>query len=567
MTSTPDLSQLAIDPVLKKLISDHFDGGGSVTIAGNQAATPPVASQSQPKNFHEFATDPANGLAIQGALNTKKGQPTPFNMPPQPGTPSIFSPTPNPYPEPSQQPNPRPTVSPRSIASTGAVMPSASSTPQPYTPPSGISEMQAQTAGPSLPAAAAPRVSIAPVMSQQEFFAAHPEMQAHPQAQTPLGRALFLAAAGLTGAAGGMHGDPTAGLKYVQGVTDQNNSIADINQARYENGAVKPYQQALQNADTQSIIQQRLREASQSPNVQTVQTADGVMQRDPQSGAWTKIGDSPSENKTDTPENLFLQDYLKRNPQANIGDAIGEYTKLTAKPDQKPDSIEQQYADEYIKRHPGAGIQEAVRAYAAATQKPERGDGGGSFLPMYDPQGKVHFFNPKTGTVVDPPSGFGKTDPSKQNDAYQGIVEEADNAHKLQKMAESGNAEADADLALSFFKVMKGANGSGIRFTQTEQNLIKNARSSSQDLQAVAQKVLGSGEMFTPKQRQNIVSIIDLHATQARNHLGGSAGGSTPSGGQNAQPQAAAGGRPEGTRIKMPDGSTQVKRNGKWVPE
>jgi hypothetical protein len=115
----------------------------------------------------------------------------------------------------------------------------------------------------------------------------------------------------------------------------------------------------------------------------------------------------------------------------------------------------------------------------------------------------------------------------KQTQAYQGIVDEADLAHQAADLAGKGNAEGDADLALSFFKTMKGANGSGIRFTQAEQNLIKGARGSSGDLQAAAQKVIGNGQMFTPKQRQDILQIIDLHANAARGHLGGTGGGSS----------------------------------------
>ena len=118
-----------------------------------------------------------------------------------------------------------------------------------------------------------------------------------------------------------------------------------------------------------------------------------------------------------------------------------------------------------------------------------------------------------------------KTD-AKASTGYQNIVDEADTAHKLAAMGAAGNAPADVDLALSFFKTMKGASGSGIRFTQQEQNLIRGSRNSAGDIEGVAQKVLGGGQMFTPEQRQNIIKVIDTHADAARNHLGSR--GSTP---------------------------------------
>ena len=115
---------------------------------------------------------------------------------------------------------------------------------------------------------------------------------------------------------------------------------------------------------------------------------------------------------------------------------------------------------------------------------------------------------------------------------------------------------------------MKGANGSGIRFTQTEQNLLTGARSSSGDLQALAQKVIGQGQKFTPKQRQNIVDIIDLHAQQAKNHLGNVMPQQSPlSGGGAADsiPAAAAAQLKEGVTHTFANGQQWTKRNGKPV--
>ena len=457
MSSATDYSDF--DP-LSALFS-HIANGGSVSVQGPQQTPPtgPGVFNANPggmppppvaPGFLGFALDPANFQGIAAAVNTRPNQPSPFNHPPAPpAIPSIFNPqgenllpmsTPTPPPPPFT-----PTVI-SGVGNTGAGTirtQVANGNGMPTLPP-----IQSRDVEPPMPAnlgggrPGEPDLGDAPkpnaqqgMYTQDEWFAAHPELLAHPQAQTPIGKALLFAASGLAGAAGGLHGDPLAGLRYAQSVQDYNNSVPDVNAQRYQDAVVKPTLQQAQLRDQQSITQERRAAAARQPNVQTVQTADGVMQRDPTTGAWAKIGDNPSENKPDTPENQFLQDYLKRNPTATIGDAIKQYTGLTTNPNQKPDSIEQQYTDEYIKRHPGAGIQEAVRAYAAATQKPERGDSGGSYLPMYDPQGNMHFFNPKTGAVVDPPKQFSKTDPSKATAGYQSIVDEADMAHQLQKQA------------------------------------------------------------------------------------------------------------------------------------
>jgi hypothetical protein len=148
---------------------------------------------------------------------------------------------------------------------------------------------------------------------------------------------------------------------------------------------------------------------------------------------------------------------------------------------------------------------------------------GGSVATMIHPGDTVA---PGSTTAAQVGSA-GKAD-KKATDAAQQVVDDAETAHQLAKEAEGGNAPADVDLALAFFKAMKGSNGSGIRFTQAEQNLIMGARSSSGDLQGIAQKVIGEGQKFTPDQRNKILRVIDIHADQARKHLGGGSSNSSP---------------------------------------
>jgi hypothetical protein len=188
--------------------------------------------------------------------------------------------------------------------------------------------------------------------------------------------------------------------------------------------------------------------------------------------------------------------------------------------------------DAWTSEHPGQkpGLED-IRSMVEASKGSKEG------TPMMVPDGKggMTLTTVKPGDTVPPGAttvagmaAAGK-DAGKESKAAQSIVDEADLAHRAAEEAGRGNAEGDVDLALSFFKTMKGSAGSGIRFTQAEQNLIKGARNSGGDLLAIGQKVVGSGQMFTPKQRADVLKIIDLHADQARKHLGG--GGSASSSG------------------------------------
>ena len=159
---------------------------------------------------------------------------------------------------------------------------------------------------------------------------------------------------------------------------------------------------------------------------------------------------------------------------------------------------------------------------------------GGSVATMIHPGDSV-----APGSTTAAGAGAAGKAADKQNQQYQQVVDDADTAHQLAREAESGNAPADVDLALAFFKAMKGT-GSGIRFTQAEQNLIMGARNSVGDLQGVAQKVIGEGQKFTPDQRNKILRVIDIHADQARKHLGGGgSGGPEGNGGSDTPPPGA----------------------------
>jgi hypothetical protein len=143
--------------------------------------------------------------------------------------------------------------------------------------------------------------------------------------------------------------------------------------------------------------------------------------------------------------------------------------------------------------------------------------------------GAPKMFNSKTGEMKDAPQGMAKQGTfEKGNEKVQNIIQSSAMAHQLESEAEKGNAEADPALALAYFKTIKGPDGTGIRFTQTEQNLILGARNAAGDLEALGQKVIGGGQKFTPEQRKNVVKIIDMYAQAAQRQHGGGGNPESP---------------------------------------
>lgn len=197
----------------------------------------------------------------------------------------------------------------------------------------------------------------------------------------------------------------------------------------------------------------------------------------------------------------------------------------------------------------------------------------GSYMPLYDPKSGqiVGAWDPKSGHLINAPNLPGTTSAgagmenkataatAKEAQPYQQMVDNAQEAHQLADMAEKGNASADVDLTLSFFKMMKGAGSSGIRFTGQEQNMIMNARNAGAGLEAIGQKVIGEGQPLTPDQRRNMVAVIDMHAKAAQAHLAGMHGGQ--GGGEQPAAQPVFAKNPKtGARVVSNDGGKT------WAP-
>lgn len=252
----------------------------------------------------------------------------------------------------------------------------------------------------------------------------------------------------------------------------------------------------------------------------------------------------PPEKVGTTPEETTIHDLMTGNggaPRVNPKTQqpytyMDAYTdvmmaKAGTKPPQKPDAPEQQYIDEYQQKHPGSSVQEAIKAYKKDTEK----EPTGSWMPLYDEKGNVTgAWNATTGETKKSPGGLpGKTAPGshigtaaeaameKKVAPLRGIVEEADKAATLKDLADKGNAEADVDLALTFFKTMRSAQqgGSGIRFTQQENNLIMGARSLWGGLEVKGNQIFSNGEPLSKVQRQQILDVINVHKQAAQRQL------------------------------------------------
>lgn len=222
-------------------------------------------------------------------------------------------------------------------------------------------------------------------------------------------------------------------------------------------------------------------------------------------------------------------------------------TAIQKDPAAKTQTFQEQSYDEWKQTHPKGTRVEFEKETKAAERAPSE---PGSFQPLYGPKGEVTgFYNSKTLETRPVPKNFtgntaggahiattADTAQQKAVKPYQDMLDAQEEAHNLQKMADTGNAEADVNLALAFFKMMKGAGGSGVRFTKQESDLIMHARGAGQDLLGIGQKVLGEGQPFTPDQRQKVVQIIDMHADAAKQALqrlqgGGGSGAAAPTGG------------------------------------
>lgn len=211
----------------------------------------------------------------------------------------------------------------------------------------------------------------------------------------------------------------------------------------------------------------------------------------------------------------------------------------------KPNEKEKDISD-YLEAHnleDTAANRDKARKAIARRGKDEPG----SFMPLYDGKGNVvGAWDAKSGRMVKSPKDLPGTTSAgagisakkeaatqKQTAPLESVIEEANLAPQLKQQGDAGNPEADAALALTFFKVMRGAtggaggSGGGIRFTQQEQNLIFGSRSLWDTMEVKGNKVLSNGQPLAAAQRQQIVDTIQLYQAAAQRKLDEIKGGAS----------------------------------------
>jgi hypothetical protein len=189
-----------------------------------------------------------------------------------------------------------------------------------------------------------------------------------------------------------------------------------------------------------------------------------------------------------------------------------------------------------------ANREKARESRAARDRPPVQG----SFMPLYGKDGQVvGAWNPANGQVQHAPAlpgttsqGVGQQDKAaaavdKKIAPYKAVVDEAEQAAALKDMGDKGNAEADVGLALTFFKAMRSGTtgGSGIRFTQQENNLIMDSRNLWGSLEVKGNKLLSNGQPLSREQRKEIFDVITVYKNAAQRHIQEAQGGGTQSGG------------------------------------
>lgn len=270
---------------------------------------------------------------------------------------------------------------------------------------------------------------------------------------------------------------------------------------------------------------------------------------------------TPKPDFGKTPEEMTLHDLMTGgdNGQPRINPGTGKpYSYLEAyqavkqagqdvKPEKTPSEKEQDISD-YLaanKLPNTATNREKARNVIANRGKQEPGN----MLPMYDPQNKqlVGAWDPKSGRTVKAPTGGGTTSQGiseidkqqqavqKQIQPYQAVIDESNQAQQLKDAADKGNAEADVGLALTFFKAMRSGTtgGSGIRFTQQENNLIMGARSLWDAMEVRGNKIFANGQPLSKTQRQSILDVIKIYRDAAQRRVNELQGSSNQQSGQS----------------------------------
>jgi len=161
--------------------------------------------------------------------------------------------------------------------------------------------------------------------------------------------------------------------------------------------------------------------------------------------------------------------------------------QVQKQPNERPDTPEQQYIDEYQRLNPKATVGDAVKAYAAATQKPERG-------PTIIQQGaEIDRISGRLGKPHETAITAGNNQLDRMDEARAMI---------------NGSAEAQAFGIPKVLTALVSGQGTGVRITQPELNAIGRARGLAGDVQGSINALAGKGKL-TKEQQGQITAILD----------------------------------------------------------
>ena len=205
---------------------------------------------------------------------------------------------------------------------------------------------------------------------------------------------LFGLAAGLVGAAGGLNGNPLAGVQYVQGLEAQDRSVGAENDARYRNATVQPLLDAQQLKQGDASLQQ---------------TAANTTHIDAETAALN--------NKPDKPQTIEEQayDYAVKQGKSPMDALAAVYQSKSPVKAEKDAGLPQQYLDAIASGDSTkAGL---IKQVIHDTQVQPKIDihqanapagSSGTWQMVMDKDGNPKFWNSKTGEMKDNAQGLTK---------------------------------------------------------------------------------------------------------------------------------------------------------------
>jgi hypothetical protein len=278
-----------------------------------------------------------------------------------------------------------------------------------------------------------------PLPTQQQDQAANPGAYAKPVMGTKVGAGLTIAASALAGAAGGMKGNPGAGLEYALKVKAADDQIGQDNTDTYNKRIVQPSKDALDTQYKQAQISHLGAETTELQNrpdkaaptdkqIHAYVGTDGkqhvIMLRPNNTTYDTAFGDvSQKDGKPDTPEQQFIDEFQRKNPGKGVADAVRAYSDATQKPEREPKQLAVAPDGSVIELRPGVKVPQGTKSVAGELKGQEptadekrRGDLANNLNENFDKledilKRRPELFGPMAGRMTSVRSAFGTSDP------------------------------------------------------------------------------------------------------------------------------------------------------------